>query len=118
MCTATVRFHSRDTKNSSQQIPRASIVDSISSTGFLTIGFTARFPRRVDVLLRNRSGQNPADGSASDLQSSGDFGFTDAGAMELPDLCSVYSRGGRPAQPFPVRSRMSKPRLGPFPKDL
>src|ERR1700757_2230108 len=67
---------------------------------------------------RNRSAQNPANRGTADLQPSGDFGFADAGAAQLPDLRSVYGRSCRTTQPFAVFPCMSQASLGPFPQNL
>jgi hypothetical protein len=38
--------------------------------------------------------------------------------MQFPDFSSVYGRGGRPTQPFPVLPRMRQASSGSFPQDL
>ena len=65
-----------------------------------------------------RHTQNPANRGAADLKAAGDFGFADAGAMQFPDFRSVYGRGCRPAQPFPVLPGWAKPSPRSFPQNL
>jgi hypothetical protein len=53
-------------------------------------------------------------GGPADLQPAGDLGFADAVAMQFPGFRSVYSRGCRSAQPFPVLARMRQASPRPF----
>jgi hypothetical protein len=70
------------------------------------------------ISQRNRSAQNPANRGAADLQPSGDFGFADASAAQLPDFRSACGRSCRTTQPLAVFPRMSQASLGPFPQNL
>jgi hypothetical protein len=49
-----------------------------------------------------RAGQNPAHGGPADLESPGDLGFGDAGAVELANLTLLKRRRSRAPETLPV----------------
>ena len=62
----------------------------------------------------NRSGQNPANRSAADLQLAGDVELADAGAVQFPDFRSVCGRSCRTTQPFAILPGLSQASPSPL----
>ena len=56
------------------------------------------------LISTSEAAQHAPDGSSSDLESPGDFGFAEAGAVQLTDLRSMRGRGCRPPQTLSVQS--------------
>src|SRR5437899_12504030 len=70
-----------------QRSLRAGILPRASGGRFSMKRFARPMAARVDLFLqRNRSGQNAANRGATDLQATGDLGFTDTGTIQFSRL--------------------------------
>src|SRR5208337_4119548 len=62
--------------------------------------------------------QDAAHGSSSNMQSAGDFGFANAGTLELSYLVGVEGRRQWPAQALAVLAGMGQAGPNSFPQNL
>src|SRR5271169_2925265 len=73
---------------------------------------------KAPISPRNRSGQNPSNGGAADLQAAGDLGFADAGTMQLSRLVRLEPGCYGSAQCLTVLSGVGQAGAHPFPQNF